>query len=191
MGKLTFIIGGARSGKSDHAERLAERERRPVLYIAAAQPLDDEMRHRIAAHWQRRPIEWETLELPSDIGRHLLSQPPRAEVVVLDCLTLLVSNKVLQAAPDPDQPDEGTARAMVEQEVETLLKAVNEIPARWLVVSNEVGQGIVPAYPMGRLFRDLLGWANKQLAQKAHDVVWMVAGIPVPIGQHREGSERV
>jgi adenosylcobinamide kinase/adenosylcobinamide-phosphate guanylyltransferase len=190
MHKLTFILGGARSGKSDHAERLAEQEQRSVLYIATAEPLDEEMRGRIASHRQHRPIDWETLELPANVGRHLLAHPQRAEVVVLDCLTLLVSNRLLQVAPDPDHPDETAARAIVEDEIQMLLKAVDEVPARWLVVSNEVGQGIVPAYPVGRLFRDLLGWANKQLAGKADEVIWMVAGIPVPVGQHREGSRK-
>ena len=107
-------------------------------------------------------------------------------MVVLDCLTLLISNRLLDAAPDADHPDEDAARAVVEQEIEMLLKAIDASRSRWLVVSNEVGQGVVPAYPLGRLFRDLLGWANKQLAETADEVIWMVAGIPVPIGQHRE-----
>ncbi|MFH1183553.1 MAG: bifunctional adenosylcobinamide kinase/adenosylcobinamide-phosphate guanylyltransferase [Chloroflexota bacterium] len=185
MRKLTFIIGGARSGKSAHAERLAEQGRGQVLYIATAQPLDEEMRSRIAAHRQRRSIQWQTLELPTDVGKHVLAHPQHAEVVVLDCLTLLVSNRLLQAAPDANHPAEITARLMVEQEVETLLKAIEASRSHWLVVSNEVGQGVVPAYPMGRLFRDMLGWANKQMAKRADEVLWMVAGIPVPIGQHR------
>jgi adenosylcobinamide kinase/adenosylcobinamide-phosphate guanylyltransferase len=183
--RLTFIIGGARSGKSEHAERLAEQARLPVLYVATAQALDDEIRGRIALHRMRRPEAWRTVELPSGVGSRLLAGPPGEEVIVLDCLTLLVSNALLQAAPDPDHPSEAAGRAAVAQEVGMLLKAIDEIPARWIVVSNEVGQGVVPAYPLGRLFRDLLGWANKQLGEKADEVIWMVAGIPVPIGQHR------
>jgi adenosylcobinamide kinase/adenosylcobinamide-phosphate guanylyltransferase len=182
---LTFILGGARSGKSQHAERLADERGKAILYIATAQPLDAEMSARVAAHRQRRPPGWETLEQPTDVGRELLAHPPRAEVVLLDCLTLLVSNIVLQASPNQDQPDEAAARTRVEDEVDSLLRCVEQLPAEWLVVSNEVGQGIVPAYPVGRLFRDLLGWANKQVAARANDIVWMVAGIPVPIGQYR------
>ena len=188
MRKLTFIIGGARSGKSTHAEHLAQQARGQVLFIATAQPLDEEMRSRIAAHRQHRPIQWETLELPTDVGQHVLAHPQQAEVVVLDCLTLLVSNRLLEAAPDANHPAESAGRAMVEQEIETLLKAIDASRSHWLVVSNEVGQGVVPAYPMGRLFRDMLGWANKQLAMRADEVLWMVAGIPVPIGQHRGGG---
>ena len=190
MRKLTLIIGGARSGKSDYAQRLAQQGRGPVLFIATAEPLDDEMHRRIAAHRQGRPIEWQTLELPTLVGTYLLAHPQKAEVVVLDCLTLLVSNRLPPAAPDEDQPDASAARATVEEEIAMLLKAIDEIPAHWVVVSNEVGQGIVPAYPMGRLFRDLLGQANKQLADRADEVIWMVAGIPVPIGQHRGVEDR-
>lgn len=182
---LTFIIGGARSGKSEHAVRLAEQGHRPVLFVATAQPLDDEMRSRIASHQRHRPGDWETLELPAGVGRHLLAHPERADVVVLDCLTLLVSNRLLQAGPKPDQADPTAARNLVQQELQELFQAMDASPARWLVVSNEVGQGIVPAYPTGRLFRDLLGSANKEMAQRADEVLWMLAGIPVPITQHR------
>jgi adenosylcobinamide kinase/adenosylcobinamide-phosphate guanylyltransferase len=185
MQKVTFIIGGARSGKSAQAERIAARDDRSVLYIATAQALDDEMRSRIAAHRQKRQSGWQTLELASDVGKHLLANRPQAEVIVVDCLTLLVSNLVLAAAPDLDEPDESAARALVEAEISGLLTAFKAVGAHWLVVSNEVGQGLVPPYPVGRIFRDLLGWANQRVAEKADEVIWMVAGIPVPVGQYR------
>lgn len=183
--RLTFILGGARSGKSNHALRIARAVGGRVLFIATAQPLDDEMRSRIAVHRPQRPIEWETLELPAGVGGHLLRYPQRADVVVLDCLTLLISNRLVQATADTVDPDEGAARLAVEDEIKMLLKGMDELPAHWLVVSNEVGQGIVPAYPLGRLFRDLLGWANQQVAEAADEVIWMVAGIPIPIASHR------
>jgi adenosylcobinamide kinase/adenosylcobinamide-phosphate guanylyltransferase len=190
MPRLTFIIGGARGGKSDFAARLAAESRGKILFIATAQPLDEEMGRRIAAHKQRRLASWRTLELPREVGGHLLEHPQDADVVILDCLTLLISNRLLDAAPDSDHPDENAARKVVEKEIEMLLQAIDASRSRWLVVSNEVGQGIVPAYPLGRLFRDLLGWANVQLADKADEVIWMVAGIPVPIGQHRKHKRR-
>ncbi len=186
MGKLTFIIGGARSGKSIYAERLAAQNGRRVLYIATAQPLDDEMEKRIAAHREKRPAAWETLELPTEVGKHLLAAHPQTDVILVDCLTLLVSNLVLQAAPDIDHPDEQAARTLVEAETEDLLDAIESIPTEWIIVSNEVGQGLVPPYPAGRVYRDVLGWANQRLAQKADEVIWMVAGIPVPIGKYRK-----
>ena len=185
MGQLTFIIGGARSGKSDHAEKLALLSDGQVLYIATAQALDDEMQRRIEAHKEKRSARWHTIEIPTDVGTQLLAQPPRADVLILDCVTLLVSNAMLKAAPDPDQPDEAAARLVVETEINSLLKAVTDIPGQWLIVSNEVGQGVVPAYAAGRLFRDLLGWANQRLADHADEVIWMVAGIPISIGQYR------
>jgi len=158
-----------------------------VLFIATAQALDDEMRARIADHQKRRPGTWHTLELPTGVGRFLVADAPREGIILLDCLTLLVSNVLRQAAPDMNHIAEAAVRAAVEQEIELLERAIREQPARWLVVSNEVGQGVVPPYVSGRLFRDLLGWANRQLAAKADEVIWMVAGIPVPIGQHRWG----
>ncbi len=183
---LTFIIGGARSGKSSYAERLAGEQNGRVLYIATAQALDDEMRTRIAAHRRKRPAGWQTRELSADVGRRLLAEPVQADVVLIDCLTLLVSNLVLEASPDVDHPDELAATVLVQSETDELLNAIRSISARWLVVSNEVGQGVVPAYPAGRLYRDLLGWVNQRLAQAADEVIWMVAGIPVPIGGYRK-----
>jgi adenosylcobinamide kinase / adenosylcobinamide-phosphate guanylyltransferase len=185
MSNLTFIIGGARSGKSTHAERLAAQYGPRVLYVATAEALDEEMQRRVAAHQRNRPKAWQTCELSAGVGRQLLAEPPRVDVILLDCLTLLVSNLVLQASPDADHPDEAAAAKLVRTEVQELLDAVEAIQSRWLVVSNEVGQGLVPPYPLGRVYRDLLGWANQRCAQAAKEVIWMVAGIPVPIGEHR------
>ena len=97
MGRLVFILGGARSGKSDHAQRLAEAGPGPVVFIATAQALDDEMRGRIEAHRQRRARHWETLELPTGVGQYVLEHPQQAGVVLLDCLTLLISNVMMQS----------------------------------------------------------------------------------------------
>lgn len=185
MGRLVFLLGGARSGKSDHAQRLAEAEPGTVLFVATAQAMDDEMKGRIQAHREHRPTQWATLELPTGVGKYLTDHPQTAAVVVLDCLTLLVSNAMLQAATSVEEADEQTARAAVEAEIVALSEAIDRSDGKWIVVSNEVGQGIVPAYPAGRIFRDLLGWANKVMARRADEVIWMVAGIPVPIGHHR------
>ena len=185
MTRLTFIIGGARSGKSRYAEKLATQTSQRVLFVATAQALDEEMHRRILAHQSRRPAAWQTRELPEDPGGHLLEDVPHADIILIDCLTLLISNAVLKAAGDVEQPDEAAATVLVEAEVEGLLKAARSIEAHWLVISNEVGGGLVPPYPVGRLYRDLLGWANQRLAQEASEVIWMVAGIPVPIGQYR------
>jgi adenosylcobinamide kinase / adenosylcobinamide-phosphate guanylyltransferase len=186
MGRLTFLIGGARSGKSSYAEQLASQHNGKILYIATAQALDEEMRTRIAAHQQKRSVDWQTLELESNVGEYLLSHPPQADFILLDCVTLLVSNLALQAAPDLDHPDETAATKLVEAEITKLLQAIRSLSAHWVVVSNEVGQGLVPPYPVGRIYRDLLGWANQSLAREADEVYWLVAGIPVPIHNYRK-----
>ena len=187
MGRLTFILGGARSGKSTYAERLARQQSGRVLYIATAQALDEEMAGRIRQHRSQRPPNWQTLEAPSGVAAALQSLPgPQPDLVLLDCLTLLVSNLLLQACPADGEPDAQTAEVPVRAEIESLLAAIQSSPADWIVVSNEVGMGLVPPYPLGRIYRDLLGWANQQMAATADEVLLMVAGLPwklTPPGQ--------
>jgi adenosylcobinamide kinase/adenosylcobinamide-phosphate guanylyltransferase len=108
-----------------------------------------------------------------------------AEVVLLDCLTMLVTNVMLGASQDENEPDENAAAAAVEKEMEGLSAAIRNSPATWIIVSNEVGLGLVPPYPLGRLYRDLLGRANQKLASGADEVYFMIAGIPVPIHTFR------
>jgi adenosylcobinamide kinase/adenosylcobinamide-phosphate guanylyltransferase len=179
MGKLTLILGGARSGKSTYAEKLAIKIGGRVAYIATAQALDAEMQERIAVHRQKRADSWQTYEIPLGVGCALSENPPQAEVVLLDCLTLLVANLLLEAAPDVDQPDQVQATTRVKTEIDDLLTTIRSSPAEWIVVSNEVGLGLVPPYPLGRIYRDLLGWANQRLASAAWKVVFMIAGIPM------------
>ncbi len=186
MGKLTLILGGARSGKSSYAERLAARHGGQVLYIATAQPLDGEMAERIANHQKKRPANWQTLEIPSAVGALLQSRMQSGTlpsgVILVDCLTLLVSNLLLAVSSGAGEDltvDEEAATALVETEVTQLLEAVRATPAEWIIVSNEVGLGLVPPYPLGRVYRDLLGRANQQLASQADQVIFMIAGIPM------------
>jgi adenosylcobinamide kinase/adenosylcobinamide-phosphate guanylyltransferase len=180
VNSLTLILGGARSGKSDHAEQVARATGKPVLFIATAQALDDEMRGRIDKHRAARPAEWETLEAPVQVGAALITQASqlKADVVILDCITLLVSN-VLLALPEDSSVEHVLHN--VETEIEALLEAHDKLGGQWLVVSNEVGLGVVPPYPLGRVYRDALGWANQHLARAADKVILMVAGIPTVI----------
>lgn len=174
---LILILGGARSGKSDYAEQLASQLGRRVLYIATAEARDDEMVERITAHRQARPADWQTLEAPRDVGVALASLDTNAEVLLLDCLTLLVSNILLAL--------EGEPQAVVESEVQAEIEAILDIwadrQAPLIVVSNEVGLGVVPPSPMGRLYRDVLGRANQRLAARADRVIFMVAGLPMTV----------
>ena len=179
MGRLTLILGGARSGKSTYAERLAMQHSQRVAYIATAQALDLEMEARIAMHQQKRPSNWQTLEIPSGIGLAIKSNPPEVDTIILDCITLLVSNLVLEASTNLDEPEEERATALIDNELTQLQEAIQTSQAEWIVVSNEVGMGLVPPYPLGRIYRDLLGMANQSLASIADQVYFMIAGIPM------------
>ncbi len=185
MSKLIFILGGARSGKSSHAQRLAQQSGKSVTFIATAQALDEEMSARIKKHRQDRPADWITLEIPMRISEALRANPIKTEVVLLDCITLLANNLFMPYVKDDLVDEKGTMQAM-QKEVDALLVFISEHEPDWIIISNEVGLGVVPAYQMGRAYRDMLGWANQRLAHESDDVYWMVAGIPVPIGQFRK-----
>ena len=182
---LTLVLGGARSGKSTYAEALAGQLGERVLYVATAEPLDGEMQARVVAHQARRPQAWTTLEAPLDAAAALrgTSESAGVEVVLLDCLTLLVSNILLAAAASEDlpEPDATEVRSRVEAEIDALLAAYRELGMHLVIVSNEVGLGLVPPYPLGRTYRDCLGWANQALAQAADRVILMVAGLPLDL----------
>ena len=181
-GRLTLILGGARSGKSSYAEALAAERDGPVLYVATAEAFDDEMRARIAGHKAQRPAHWRTLEAPRHPGPAIAdafgAQDGGAAVILLDCLTLLANNVLLEL---PEDAGEAEAGAALLAEVDELLAAREAADADWIIVSNEVGLGIVPAYPLGRLYRDALGRANQRVAAVADRVVLMVAGIPLAV----------
>lgn len=174
---LILVLGGARGGKSSWAQRRAEEiGGTEVLYVATAEALDEEMKARIAAHKADRPIGWRTLEAPTLVGSALAEAAQGARVILLDCLTLLASNAMLSVDVDLT-PDE--TEAAVEVEIDALLEAVNGSEATWIVVTNEVGLGLVPANPLGRAYRDALGRANQRLAAVADEAVLMVAGLPL------------
>ena len=172
---LTLVLGGARSGKSDYAQRLVERSAGNVMFVATATASDEEMRARIDAHRRGRPVNWETLEAPRRVGEALRAAP-LTEWVLLDCMTLLVSN-ILVDFPEPVA--ETDFHRAVDEELDSLLDIILKSGSKWVIVSNEVGLGLVPAYPLGRFFRDALGRANQRLAQAADTVYFMVSGIPM------------
>ena len=178
LSHLTLILGGARSGKSSYAASLAEEMNKSVTFLATAQALDEEMSTRIQKHRAERPAHWETLELPFDIASRV--RQVKTDVVILDCITLLVSNLVMQYAKD-DLVDEGPFMKALQNEIEGLIQAIRAEKQDWFIISNEVGLGLVPPYQMGRVYRDGLGWANQQLARAAEKVIFMVAGIPTVI----------
>lgn len=164
---LTFVLGGARSGKSTHAEKLATALPAPWTYIATAQAYDDEMVERVALHRARRGAGWRTVEAPLDLAGALRSLPG-GQPVLVDCLTLWLSNHML-ADHDLDT---------LSGELETVLSAPR---GPWFVVSNEVGMGIVPDNVLGRRFRDAQGRLNQRIAACAGRVLFMVAGLPMQV----------
>lgn len=177
---LTFLLGGARSGKSSYAQELASKNGGSVLYVATATAGDDEMKARIDAHRAERPSGWRTLEVPLNVGEAIqksLEESP-ADVILLDCMTLLATNVILQL---PETATERQASAALLAEVDALLACRAASNAHWIIVSNEVGLGLVPPYPLGRTYRDALGRANQKLAAAATETLFLVAGRPLAL----------
>ncbi|MBU1125041.1 MAG: bifunctional adenosylcobinamide kinase/adenosylcobinamide-phosphate guanylyltransferase [Candidatus Omnitrophica bacterium] len=170
MGKVIFIIGGARSGKSSFACSLAKKASRRVAFIATAQALDREMKARINIHKQSRPGSWETYEEAFDIAS-VVKGLGDTDTAIIDCLTLWVSNRLLQK----DSEEKMCAH------IKTLTNAARKKNLTLILVSNEVGLGIVPSNSLSRRFRDIAGTINKIVAEEADRVFSMVAGIPVKI----------
>jgi adenosylcobinamide kinase/adenosylcobinamide-phosphate guanylyltransferase len=175
---MTLILGGTRSGKSSHAQHLAAQAGGRVLYVATAEAGDEEMRQRIAVHRAERPAGWQTLEAPRQVGRALYSAMDGVDVILLDCMTLLTSN-ILMTLPESVSVEE--TQAAMDREVDDLLAAYAGGQASWIIVSNEVGLGLVPPYALGRVYRDVLGRVNQRLAQAADEVLFLVAGLPMRV----------
>ncbi len=178
MGRIVFILGGARSGKSSWAEKLAlelEGEGRSVVYLATCEsrPDDREMVDRIARHRERRPSSWRTVEAPFTAVEEL-GRAGADTVVLLDCLGLWVSN-MLHA--QEEQEDNGVTDFILAR-VDELLAAARRSRCALIVVSNETGCGLVPTSRLGRLFRDTLGWANQAVARESDEAWLLVAGLP-------------
>ena len=183
MGQVTFVTGGARSGKSSFAERLATSSGRAVVYVATLEPLDTEMRDRIARHRAQRPADWHTVEAPRALAVAFAEIPP-SNTVLLDCLSLWVSNRLLALGDEPRPVDVAALEAELDAEIDLVLAATSEREAGTIIVSNEVGSGVVPPSVLGRAYRDLLGRANQRVSLAADRAWLLVAGraleLPVP-----------
>ena len=173
MSRLTLVLGGVRAGKSAFAQRLASSGRR-VLFVATAEAGDAEMAARIAAHQASRPPEWTTLEEPVDLVSALAPVVDGYDTVLLDCLTIWVSNLLLRT-PDP------AAAEVIASGAEELLALQRRSAAAWIVVSNEVGLGVIPPTELGRAYEDALGRVNQLFAAQADAVYFMAAGLPLQL----------
>jgi adenosylcobinamide kinase/adenosylcobinamide-phosphate guanylyltransferase len=170
--EIIFVIGGCRSGKSTYALQTAEKvpaERK--IFIATCVPQDNEMKQRVARHQKERSQNWLTVEEPLHLPEAILKNSPKADVMLVDCLTLWVSNLLMET------DDEEKLEEAISQLIDTLEKATCPI----VLVSNEVGTGIVPENRLARQYRDIIGLANQAVAKTAGKVIWMVAGIPVTV----------
>ena len=182
-GTLTLILGGVRSGKSRFGQELAHHVGGDnVLFVATAESRDDEMARRIDKHRQSRPSAWQTLEQPLGTGQAITAYESPKPVVLLDCLTLLVSNVLFEVESDLNSPEGISAiESRMQAEVDSLIRVAEVRRCHLIIVSGEVGMGLVPETPLGRLFRDLLGWANQRIASRATSTYLLVAGLPINI----------
>jgi adenosylcobinamide kinase/adenosylcobinamide-phosphate guanylyltransferase len=173
--KITLILGGARSGKSSYAQKMGMENGSSVLFCATAQPLDDEMRRRIRAHRRSRPPGWDTLEVKDNLAAALADKAGKYGAVIIDCITLLAANCM------GEKTGGRQAEKRLDAEIKSLIVLMQRSRCTFILVSNEVGSGIVPDNTLARIYRDALGKANQQLAAAADEVILMTAGLPLKL----------
>lgn len=176
MGKLILVTGGARSGKSGFAEKLAASYQREVVYVATAQAFDQEMRERIKLHQASRPGIWETVEEPLEVQTRIVDYIGEERTILLDCITIWISNLLLR-----NWEGQADLSAEIMSRIDRLISVVQQGRATLICVSNEVGSGIVPENKLGRIYRDLAGKVNQKVAQAANEVYLVTAGYPLEI----------
>ncbi len=180
--KTILITGGARSGKSRFAQELAAKSGEPVLFVATAEAGDEDMKCRIEEHKRHRPADWHTLEATTHIGNCIRQKIGQNKVVIIDCVTLLVNNIFNRYTfPSEDRIDPAVLEKDVTDEIAELLDCISHVNASFIIVTNEVGLGLVPDNRISRVYRDLLGKANQMLAGSADEVYFMVSGLLVLI----------
>ena len=174
MNKLTLILGGARSGKSSYAEKLAIESGRPVTYIATAQVYDDEFKQRVQHHKDRRPKNWPLIEAPYYLSHALQANNHAGSVLIVDCLTLWLAQRICPECAPPEGVDWAQQRVAFLQLLPTLQGHI-------ILVSNEVGMGIVPLGEINRQFQDEQGRLNQAVAALADEVFFIAAGLPLKL----------
>ena len=184
-----LILGGARSGKSLLAERRAAASGLQVIYVATAEARDAEMSRRIAHHRGRRPAAWDTVEAPLHLAETLRRLAAADNCLIVDCLTLWLSNLLFQGA-GAAQAEAGIALdcALFNQQTADLVATLPQLPGRLILVSNEVGWGIVPMHPVSRLFADEQGRLNQRVAAVCEQVTLVAAGLPLTLKTPADGA---
>jgi len=188
MGYIYFLLGGARSGKSSYAEELARNLSDEVAYVATAETIDDEMKKRIKIHRSRRPVSWKTYEFTSitpalkdfkEIIKHIVNE--NYKVAIIDCITILLFRLVHKYRLDEMEIIDSRLEKKIEDEIiiffSRFIKFAVATDLKFIIVSNELGMGVVPSYPLGRIFRDLMGTVNKQIASASDEAYFFIAGL--------------
>ncbi|MBF7096874.1 bifunctional adenosylcobinamide kinase/adenosylcobinamide-phosphate guanylyltransferase [Alkalibacter mobilis] len=182
MGKIIMVTGGARSGKSTFAEKIA-RQFENVAYVATSIPFDDGMEHRIKKHREQRPSSWETIEQYKDFENVFnMDSYKKSELLLVDCLTVMITNLMFYSEMDFDEctpEDVDKLEKDIKKEVEDLLRLSDN--KQMIIVTNELGMGLVPAYKMGNYFRDIAGRMNQYVASMADEVYLVVSGIEMKL----------
>ncbi|HAX17071.1 MAG TPA: bifunctional adenosylcobinamide kinase/adenosylcobinamide-phosphate guanylyltransferase [Actinobacteria bacterium] len=196
MSRIFLLLGGARSGKSSYAEKMAGKMSRNVAYIATSEIIDEEMEKRVLVHRKRRPSTWETYEIENrypvlDDFEKIFSQilKNKHDVVIIDCVTILLFRIIHEFKIDESDIINSEIEKQIEKKVKAffsgLLEMLRKISSSknidFIVVSNEVGMGIVPAYPLGRIFRDIMGMINIMISENADEVYFFIAGNKIRI----------
>lgn len=179
--KIIFITGGVRSGKSQFALEIGKKFLGPKAYLATAQAWDEEMRDRIKKHQESRPSEWKTIEEPREIVQTIKEEGEKFCLILIDCLTLWISNLLLAGWP----------AEKILTETDDILKACRQSKCSFIMVSNEVGWGIVPDNEAARYFRDIAGMVHQKMAQEADEVYLMVCGLPQILKKHLKDSQKL
>lgn len=184
MSRIVMVTGGARSGKSSFAEDLCIKSKKKVAYIATSIPFDEGMKDRIKKHRLSRPGEWTTYELYRDVSKSIEDISKGHGVVLLDCVTLLVNNLMFETEIDWEKcgRDEIDAiESMIQNQISSLIDEIRKTDLKFIFVTNELGMGLVPEYRLSRIYRDIAGRVNQQIADMADEVYLVVSGIPVKI----------
>lgn len=179
---VTLVLGGAQSGKSYYAQQLASHFER-VTFIATARGTDTEMRKKIARHRRGRPSAWRTIEAPLDLEKSVCAASRESDVVLIDCLTVYVDNVMSAGRKSKSKSD-------LKECINAVCEAIRKGEASVIVVSNEVGSGVVPPYRSGRAYRNFLGQMNQKVAQIADNVILMVAGVPMTVKESGASQQK-
>lgn len=184
MSQIVFVTGGARSGKSSYAEKLCKDQGNKAAYIATSIPFDDDMKDRVKKHQASRPSDWTTYEVYEDIYKEISEIARSNKTVILDCVTLMVNNMMFKENIDFETCDYAvidSVEARIQEQVRLLIEAILKTDLYFVIVTNEIGMSIIGATRLTRIYTDIIGRVNQQIAAASDEVCLVVSGIPVKI----------